>query len=306
VGAAKGAAGVMSVSAAEADHFRRAGHRVSIVGHALDASPGPGLASDRSGLLFVGAVPDDDAPNAEALHWLIREVLPRIAPLEGRPQRLVIAGRLESARLRSLAGPDVVPVGAVASLAPLFDAARVFVAPMLRGAGLPLKAYQAAAHGVPIVATPLVARLLGWEDGRDLLVASDPEAFARACSELGRNAELWTRLRANALARVDAECRRETFDAGLSDALAAASGTPVARAPLVPPLRAPSRSPHVEPARAAPLPDDRVDRAALLETALNAVRHEVRALRASASWRITAPLRALHALLFRGGRRPGG
>ena len=52
---------------------------------------------------------------------------------------------------------------------------------------------------------------------------------------------------------------------------------------------------------AAPVPGwEERDRAAVLEEALTAARAEVEALRGSASWRLTAPLRAVHAWLTRG------
>lgn len=290
VALARGARAVACVSETEAAAFRAAGHRVAIVGHALAVDPGPRSFDERSGMLFAGAVTDDASPNADALAWFVTEVMPRIAALRAEPPTLTIAGVLRSPRVTALLGERVRHVGAVASLAPLYDQARLFVAPVRFGAGLPMKAHQAAAHGLPMVATEGLAGQLGWRDGEELLVGRDADAFARACVALDRDAERWRRLRDAALARVARDCGREAFDRGLSEALGLAAGGPRAPIARVPVERARSLAP-------ARLPDDRADRTVQLETALAAARHDLTSLRSSMSWRLTAPLRALHRLL---------
>jgi GT2 family glycosyltransferase len=300
VALARGARAVTCVTETEAVAFREAGHRVGILGHAVLPAPGSASFEEREGLLFVGAVTDDASPNADALVWFVTEVMPRIESLQGRPASLTIAGLNGSARVAALLGPNVRHVGALASLAPLYDRARTFVAPLRFGAGLPLKACDAAAHGVPMVASGWVGDQLGWSDRNELRVAPDADGFAQACVDLDADAPLWRGLRDAALARVSADYSREVFDRSLEATLAAATGG--GRRPL--PTSPPSRPmlPHpaaVEPRGLAParLPDDRSDRIAQLEAALGAARHDLAALRASLSWRVTAPLRALHAWL---------
>ena len=55
----------------------------------------------------------------------------------------------------------------VDDLTPLYEDARVFVAPTRYSAGISLKVIEAAARGVPIVCTPLVSRQLGWSQERN-------------------------------------------------------------------------------------------------------------------------------------------
>src|SRR5207253_7021477 len=95
--------------------------------------------------------------------------------------------------LRNFRHEGVELLGAVEDLVPLYNRARVFIAPTRFSAGVPLKVYEAAAHGLPVVATDLLARQLGWEPGEDLLAApaSDPDAFASACARLHDDADLW-------------------------------------------------------------------------------------------------------------------
>jgi glycosyltransferase involved in cell wall biosynthesis len=105
-------------------------------------------------------------------------------------------------------------------LTKLYGDARVFVAPTRYAAGIPHKIHEAAARGLPVVATELVATQLGWKNKVELLIGTDAASFAKQCVELYRNKELWMQLRQAGLARVKAECSKETFDRKLEEILA--------------------------------------------------------------------------------------
>jgi glycosyltransferase involved in cell wall biosynthesis len=86
---------------------------------------------------------------------------------------------------------------------------------------VPLKILEAAAHGLPVVATDLLAEQLGWSPERDLLSSpvDDAEAFADNCARLAADPELWERLRTGALDRVRAECDPDRAAATLRELL---------------------------------------------------------------------------------------
>jgi len=83
--------------------------------------------------------------------------------------------------------------------------------PTRYAAGIPHKAHEAAAHGLPMVATPLIAAQLGWHD--ELLVGDGAANFAAACLRLHRDAVLWQALRESALRAVERDCSPAAFDA---------------------------------------------------------------------------------------------
>jgi len=93
----------------------------------------------------------------------------------------------------------------------VYNRARLFVAPTRFSAGIPLKICEAAAHGLPTVATSLAGRQLGWEHERELLLADDPRSFANACTQLYTDPSLWNQLRANVLKRVGADFSPNAF-----------------------------------------------------------------------------------------------
>jgi glycosyltransferase involved in cell wall biosynthesis len=94
----------------------------------------------------------------------------------------------------------------------------LFVAPTRYSAGVPIKIYEAAAHGIPVVATPLLASQLAWTN-RELAIAETAEAFAAQVIETYTNDATWASLRDAALDRVRRECSLEVFEEKLAAAM---------------------------------------------------------------------------------------
>jgi GT2 family glycosyltransferase len=211
-GLARAADIVIAVSSAEAATFREAGCRdVRVLGHAITPRPAMAGHAERRDILFVGRLDDDPSPNVDGLLWFVSAIMPLLDGLIGSDWRLVVAGRSGAERVGALAGPRVVLLGRVADLTPVYAACRVFIAPTRYAAGIPHKVHEAAAHGVPVVATSLLAGQLSWRDGEELLAADGPDAFAQACARLYRDAAAWRRLRESAIEAVLRDCDERRF-----------------------------------------------------------------------------------------------
>ena len=61
------------------------------------------------------------------------------------------------------------------------------------------KINQSMAFGVPVVATSLAIEGMTLEDGEDILVADEPEDFARAMIDLYESEDLWNRISENGI-----------------------------------------------------------------------------------------------------------
>jgi glycosyltransferase involved in cell wall biosynthesis len=208
---ARGADQVIAVSEAEAATFRRHGlGQVDVLGHALASAATHRTFAERSGFLFVGSVHEPTSPNADSLRWFIGDVWPLIESMVAGA-RFDVAGENHAGEILGLANGAVRMLGPVEELAPTYDRRRVFVAPTRFAAGIPHKVHEAAAHGLPVVATPLIAEQLGWRDGAELLTAETPRAFAERCAQLHGDSALWAELRGNALRRVERDCSPELF-----------------------------------------------------------------------------------------------
>jgi GT2 family glycosyltransferase len=204
---------VISVAESERPHFEKHGiERVHIIGHSISPQPTSRSYQDRKGFLFVGAIHEEASPNGDSVIWFLEEVFPKIQAELGSDIPFTIAGVNTSDRVRQLAQPPVRITGHLPDLTGLYETARVFVAPTRYAAGIPHKVHEAAARGLPVVATRLLASQLAWEDGSVFLVGGDATSFARRCVELYTNEALWTRLRNAALERITAECSADTFE----------------------------------------------------------------------------------------------
>ena len=203
---------VISVSEQERKQFERHGVKtVQILGHCVTPAPTSRPFGEREGLLFAGAIHEDATPNGDSVIWFLEDIFPRIQARLGEIP-LMIAGSIKSERVRRSAGPSVRITGEVKDLTELYDAARIFIAPTRYSAGIPQKVHDAAARGLPVVATPLLASQLGWANGSPILVAEDAEDFTAKCVQLCTDPVLWNRLRQAGIERVGKECSPELFE----------------------------------------------------------------------------------------------
>ena len=212
---------VLAVNEAEAECLRRLGlPSVAVLGTMATPRPTPAGFADRAGILFVGAIHALDSPNYDALAWFIEAVLPRL----GAGAHLTVAGYVAPGiNLARFEGdPRLTLLGEVDELAPLYDRHRIVIAPTRYAAGTPYKAYEAAAHGVPLVASELLRGQLGWRDGTEILAAptGDAAAFADCVARLTETRRLWERLRRGALVRLAAENGEAAFRARVAAVLA--------------------------------------------------------------------------------------
>ncbi|MEM5422981.1 class I SAM-dependent methyltransferase [Paraburkholderia ferrariae] len=203
---------VISVSEAEKRHFEM--HAVSsvyVLGHSVEALPTPRQFDQRVDFLFVGGIHDDKSPNADSLRWFVKMVWPLVLERLGPETKLHIVGHNRAPTIVALRSDTVRLVGKVDDLSPWYDSARVVIAPTRIAAGIPSKAHTAAAYGVPMVTTRLIAEQLGWESGVHLLAEDDANDYADACCRLYTDRTLWESVRNNALTQVAADCSPERF-----------------------------------------------------------------------------------------------
>ena len=182
---------------------------VKVLGHCIDASPTENSFHERSGCLFLGAIHGEDNPNLDSLRYFCRDVWPALSNATGTTFTIAGFGTDKFADEFKISGVKI--LGRTNDTRPLYQSARVFVVPTRFCAGTPYKAHEAAAHGVPMVVTPIIRDQLGWTDGQDCLVAGSAKEFADKCILLLNDAALWTTLRENALRRVSSELSSDAF-----------------------------------------------------------------------------------------------
>ena len=174
---------------------------VAIVPYMIDLpQQGSGPGPQRKDILFLGGY--GHSPNIDAAEWLVREIWPLVKPHLG-DARLVLAGANPTQAVLDLAGRDIEVPGRIEDLDPLFERARVFIAPLRYGAGVKGKIYSAFGYGLPVVTTSVGAEGMGLTSGHEALIADEARDLADAILRLATEPETWSALAANARAFVE-------------------------------------------------------------------------------------------------------
>ena len=141
-------------------------------------------------VLFVGHL--GYAPNVDAARRLAHDIHPLIRTR--LPQaRLLLAGRYPKPPVKALADlPGVELHENPDRLAGLFARADLSLVPLRAGGGSRIKILEAAAWGIPVVATPLAAEGLDLEPDRHILLAESDAELARLATDLLSDPQRWS------------------------------------------------------------------------------------------------------------------
>lgn len=151
-----------------------------------------GIATDDPILIFVGHM--GVFHNIDAAQYLTHDILPLVQK-EIPATRLNLVGAEPATEVQILASqPAVRVLGHVGDLNAELNNAAIFAAPLRFAAGVQNKVLEAMAVGLPVVTTSYVNKGLQAEDGRHLIIADEPEAFADAVVLLLRDAKQRRRL----------------------------------------------------------------------------------------------------------------
>ena len=192
------------------------GDRVAVVSNIHALEPCDTGFEERSGLMFIGGFAHP--PNEEGVIWFIEYVLPLVRR-ELPDIELTIVGADPSERVLQLAGEHIKVTGYVEDVTPIFNAARVFVSPLLHGAGVKGKIGQSFSYGLPVVTTSIGAEGMSLVDGHNALIADSESAFAEKIVTLYRDRFLWQKLSANGRDVIRQQFSFETIRTALENIL---------------------------------------------------------------------------------------
>jgi glycosyltransferase involved in cell wall biosynthesis len=172
-------------------------------------------------VLFLGSM--DWEPNIDGVQYFVEDMWPAIrAAVPGA--RFQVVGRNPAPSVKGLSANDIEIVGTVPSVIDYLHRAAAVVVPLRVGGGTRLKIYEAMGAGKAVISTSIGAEGLDYNDGRDILIADTPDAFARRVIDVLRDHERRRSLEDAALAlasRYDWSSIARTFEATLDRALAA-------------------------------------------------------------------------------------
>ena len=128
-------------------------------------------------------------PNIDGAQYLVREILPLL--LAQHPDiHLTLVGMGAGDEIYELADPHVTVTGEVPDVRPYITQAAVVLVPLRMGSGTRLKVLEGLSMEKGIVSTSLGCEGIAVADGKHLLIADTPEAFAGAVTRLMRDPDL--------------------------------------------------------------------------------------------------------------------
>jgi GT2 family glycosyltransferase/glycosyltransferase involved in cell wall biosynthesis len=174
---------------------------IEIVSNIVDVPGSNTPFTLRRDFLFIGGF--QHTPNIDAVVFFVEKIYPLIR--ERLPDaKFYIIGDKAPPEVVALATENIIVTGLQHDVRPFFESVKLSVAPLRWGAGVKGKINQSMGFGVPVVATLLAAEGMDLKDHEDILIADEPEDFARALIELYESEELWNRLSENGIKKTKA------------------------------------------------------------------------------------------------------
>ncbi len=198
--ALKAAHAVVAISTEDAKHFDAlAGIHAHVVPMVLPFERKERPRTATPNLCYVGNLRWH--PNVAGLDWFCRDVWPKIRARVPDVTFEIAGIGLDKDASGKVRVPDawkvhgVTTVGFMEDLEPLYQRSLAMLAPVFGGSGVRVKMLEGFRAGMPVVTTPDGAFGLPLTDGREALVAGDPEAFAERVARLVHDETLRQRVR---------------------------------------------------------------------------------------------------------------
>lgn len=160
---------------------------VSVVGYPIsDTAHTPEVDKEPHTLVFAGAMQRD--VNVETVTHFCEKILPLIKKSVPEVRFYVVGNNPpESVTLLAKDNPDIIVTGFVNDLRPYYLKSTVFVSPLLIGGGIIVKNLEAMAMGLPVVTTTIGNEGIEAVPDRDIMVADNPDEFAKKVVVLLKN-----------------------------------------------------------------------------------------------------------------------
>lgn len=163
----------------------------------------------RQGLSFLGSF--KHPPNKEGIQWFIQSIFPYF---DKDIDLNVYGSGMTEEDIEDLSADKVNLHGFVEHVHDAFDQHKIFIAPLLSGAGIKGKVLSAAAHGIPTILSPVAAEGTGLRHGQECLVAETTDEWKEAIHRLLDDESLWLKISSGALAYIE---ENFSFESGRKD-----------------------------------------------------------------------------------------
>ena len=139
--------------------------------------------------------------NTEAANYLINKIYPVIKKtISGA--KIIIAGQSAKSKINISPDPNIevvdIPPDNTSLVKKMYQQATIFAAPIFGPGGTRLKILAAMSAGLPVISTKVGLEGLDVKDKENVLIANQPDDFARKIKQILNNKDLYNKIRKNA------------------------------------------------------------------------------------------------------------
>jgi len=168
---------------------------IDIVPHGVDVDHFSFSNTDEKekSIIFVGNYLH--YPNADAVLYFAREIWPTVKKLS--PElKFYVVGQAPPPEIKKLEDdPAIVVTGRVDNVMPYLKKSTIFICPVRLGGGFRGKILEAMAVGRPIVSTSLGSEGIPAQNGKNIILADNPEDFSYGIDRLLHDNTLYNQIR---------------------------------------------------------------------------------------------------------------
>jgi glycosyltransferase involved in cell wall biosynthesis len=171
--------------------------QIEVVGNGvdIDAFRADGIERRPNTLIFTGLL--KYGANLDGLRYFQQEILP-VVKRQWHEVAFRVTGDFSGLPIDDLrADNSIVFTGYLDDIKPEIASSWISIAPIRVGSGTRLKILEALALGTPVVSTTVGAEGLNVQHERDILIADNPQDFARQILRLRDDHRLWQHLSEN-------------------------------------------------------------------------------------------------------------
>ncbi|MCE3280550.1 MAG: hypothetical protein K0S44_2741 [Bacteroidetes bacterium] len=175
---------VAAITKEDAEWFSENGLKknISVIPFGIDINSieEKNIQSEKDSLFHIGAM--DWQPNIEGINWFIENVWEKIHQ-EFPSLKLYLAGRNMSPHFKNMKHDNIVVLGEVENAHDFIRSKGLMIVPLLSGGGMRIKIIEGMALGKVIVTTSIGAEGVDCENGKNIMIADDPETFSASVSK---------------------------------------------------------------------------------------------------------------------------
>ena len=139
------------------------------------------------GIAFLGGF--KHPPNREAMEWFAAEIMPLVQDDDIKIS--IYGASMDQQFKQSMRREGINAAGFIENLEDIYTKYRIFMAPLLSGAGIKGKVINALSYGIPTILTPMAAEGIGLRHRYDCMIARTPQEWASSIKELYYDKTLW-------------------------------------------------------------------------------------------------------------------